>query len=280
MRCVLLHGVLAALAHAQTQKQGFGANGQPAPQPLDDVIMQVFDKDHNGKITLSEVTQSMDAFAAMGSMGAEPGKDPGELTRMINSAKDFAPTIFNALDADSSKALSKSEVKFILKLEAALKSGDARDLARQLFVEADKDSDDVLSEAEIATAISPDGGLDKMVELVHAMFPFRKSADDLRAMLIEGAGKSGLSLADGIKVLDADGDGSISRKEVGKSYSKFKTLFLKATQTLQTMGPMLAMFGGMGGAGGPGGGGLGGLDLGALGAMGGGRGRGRGRGRG
>ena len=41
-----------AFAGAQMQ-QGFGANGQQAPQPLEATLMQVFDKDFDGKVTLS-----------------------------------------------------------------------------------------------------------------------------------------------------------------------------------------------------------------------------------
>jgi hypothetical protein len=56
-------------ARAQMQ-QGLGANGQQqALQPLDSVLMQAFDKSHDGKVTLTEVLESLDGFAAMGAMG-------------------------------------------------------------------------------------------------------------------------------------------------------------------------------------------------------------------
>ena len=51
-----MHPLLAltcwiAVAQAQMQ-QGFGANGQQAPQPLEAVLMQVFDKSHDNKVTM------------------------------------------------------------------------------------------------------------------------------------------------------------------------------------------------------------------------------------
>jgi len=246
-----------AFAGAQMQ-QGFGANGQQAPQPLEATLMQVFDKDFDGKVTLSEATQSLDAFAAMGAMGAppEPGAGPNEVEVLVAAAKRHVPTLFELLDADGSGGLSKKELLWVGKVEKALKSGALRNLTRAVFEVADTDNDETLSAAEVAAAIAPDGVLlDQIVALVHDELPIRKDAAELRALVLKvGAALAGadISLSDGMKWVDLNGNGSIERKEVGKAYAKFKELFLKGTQTLQTMGPMLAMFGAMGG--GPGGG--------------------------
>jgi len=112
---------------------------------------------------------------------------------------------------------------------------------------------------------------------VHAEFPVRKDASELRALLVKGAQSLGAGVQEGLAWVDVDGNGSLDRKEVGKAYSAFKNYFLKGASTLQTMGPMLAMFGGMDAGGMPGGmGGMGGI--GGMGQMPRGRGRGRGRG--
>ena len=59
------------------------------------------------------------------------------------------------------------------------------------------------------------------------------------------------NVAAGISWLDEDGDGKISRKEVGMAYNTAGRKFLEVSKTIKQMGPMLALFGGgdMGGMG-------------------------------
>ena len=87
--------------------------------------MQVFDKSHDGKISLAEVSQTLDAFAGMGPMmgGDGPGAGPNEVEKLIAAARRVVPHLFALLDADDSKSLSAGEVKPILQVQKALKSG-------------------------------------------------------------------------------------------------------------------------------------------------------------
>ena len=260
--------LILALQGAVAQQQAFGANGQPAPQPLDAIIMQVFDKSHDGKISTQEVSQTLDAFAAFSGMGQPPqGQGPNEMDLMVAAAKRIAPVLFELLDADSSKSLTAAEVEPIVGVQKAFKSGVLRNLTREVFEAVDTDSDDALSAGELEAAAVEDGPvLDQVVALVHAAFPIRKDAAELKAILLKAAKTLGADKVQGaVKWADADGNGILDRKEVGKAYKTAKDYFLKGAQTLQTMGPMLAMFGGMD------------MDGGGRGRGGGGRGRGRGR---
>lgn len=280
--------LLAVRADAQQRRQqGINANGgqAAAPQPLDQVIMQVFDKDHDGSCSLPEVMKSLTAFAGMAGGFGDPNGGANQMEDMVNAAKNAAPTIFELLDADNSKGLTAKELVWVAKVQKGLKSGALRNLTRDVFDTVDVDADSVLSASEISAAADTEGEiLPKVVALVHEALPIRKSAEELQQLLGKGAEKavaSGFSLADAIKFVDDDGDGQIDRKEAGKAFKAFKDMYLKGAKALQEMGPMLAMFGGMEDGGG-GGGGLGGLEglMGGMGGMPGGRGGGGGRGRG
>jgi len=277
---ILVAVLLAAGAEAQPRRQqGFNANGAQAPQPLDQIVLQVFDKDHDGSCSLTEVISSLTAFAGMaGGFGGDTGGG-NQIETMINAAKRVAPTLFELLDADDSKGLTADELVWVAKVQKGLKSGALRNLTRDVFDLIDADADSVLTADEIATAADTEGAmLSQVVALIHEALPVRKSADELQQLLGKGVQASGLGLADGINYVDADGDGQIDRKEAGKAFKSFKDLYLQGAKALQEMGPMLAMFGNMEGMDGMGG--MGGM--GAMGAMGGrgGPGGGRGRGRG
>jgi len=267
---------------APAPQQGFDGRGmptKPAPQPIHEVLMQVFDKDFDKKVTTSELDTTLESFAAMSGAFAppEPGAGPSKMATMVATAKKIAPSIFKLLDSDDSNSLDKAELKMVALAQASFKSGALRNLTRDVFDTIDADSDDVLSAAELEAATDVDGAvLSKVVELVHEAFPMRKDAASLKKLLLEAVEAAGAGMADGMALVDTDGDGAIGRKEAGQAFKAAKTAFLEAVKTLQEMGPMLAMFGGgmggdpMGGMGGP----MGGMG----GPMGGGRGRGRGRG--
>ena len=163
-------------------QQQFGAGGPGgAPQPLHDVLMMVFDKDHDGKVTMGEVTQTMGSLEALLSEGGDPASGENPYLGMLQGAQAAAPHLFTLLDADASEGLTKAELKWVTKFQKALKSGAARNLTRDVFNAVDVDpTDDKLSAAEVAAladAASP--VLAAVADLVHAAFPLRRSADDL-----------------------------------------------------------------------------------------------------
>ena len=94
-------------------QQTFGAAGNPEPAPLDQTLMNVFDKDHDGKVTLSEVVKAVDGFAAMGAMGQQPGQGPSDITLLLQAAKTGVPWIFKLIDADASGALTQKELAWV-----------------------------------------------------------------------------------------------------------------------------------------------------------------------
>ena len=57
-RIVLLVVLSCETALGQHQ-QAFGANGMPEPPSLTQTALNVFDKDHNGKVTLKEVSPEL-----------------------------------------------------------------------------------------------------------------------------------------------------------------------------------------------------------------------------
>lgn len=266
---ILLVASLAPLAGAQQrQRASFDARGQPqrpAPQALHDVLLQVFDKNFDKKVSADELSKTLDSFAEMSGMFAppEPGA-PNKIKGMIDAAKKVAPSIFKILDKDDSKGLDKDELTAVTLAQAKFMSGAMRNLTRDVFDTIDVDpTDSELTAAELTAAADVDGAiLEKIVELVHAAFPVRKDAAELKALLLEAVAAVGTGMADGVALIDGDGDGSVSRKEAGQAFKKAKQMFMEATKTLQEMGPMLAMFGGADG-------GMGGGPMGGMGAMGG-----------
>merc|ERR1719502_383947 len=152
-RLFLLLAFLVGLAPAP--QQGFDAQGRqrpaggPAVQPLDAVALQVFDKDHDGKVTLPEVKKSLKAFAGMaGAFGGDPSAGPNKMAQTVEAAERVAPALFALMDADDSKSLDAAELKWVAKVQKALKSGTLRNLTRDVFDTMDTDADSVLSEAE------------------------------------------------------------------------------------------------------------------------------------
>ena len=124
----LLVALVVPLARAP--QQAYGANGQPqrpkpTPQPLDKVLMQVFDKDMSSSVSMEEVKMSLGAFAAMGGAmgGQQPGQPPNPMGKAIEWAQKLAPSIFALLDADDSKSLSQKELVWFVKAQKAFQSG-------------------------------------------------------------------------------------------------------------------------------------------------------------
>ena len=142
--------LLSICTLAAAPQQGFNGQGmptKPAPQPLDQVLMQVFDKDMSKSVSEKEVLTALDSFAEMSGMGAPPdsGGAPNQMEMLIKAAKRLAPSIFRILDADDSKGLSAAELKWVAKAQKAFNSGDMRNLTRDVFDTVDADHDDSLS---------------------------------------------------------------------------------------------------------------------------------------
>ena len=265
---------MAALLPLLATVLGQPGGGQPM-QSLDAVIMQVFDKDHSGSVSLKETDSTLTALGGMVGGMRSPGDDgggPNEIEGMIQSAKDFAPTLFGLLDSDGSKTLDKKELLWVTKFQKALQSGGLRNLTRDVFAALDTDEDGSVttaeSEAEDVTQLAA------IVELVQAVLPLPNLlVDTADAEQRDGLRKH---LKTAMGMLDADSDGAVTKLEAGKAFKAFRVMFLKAAKNLREMGPMLAMFGGMDGGGM---GGMGGMPGGMPGGRGGGRGRAAGRGK-
>ncbi len=289
MVCAPWRSAALAILFAGTcaQQQAFGATGRPEeqpPPPLEEVVMQVFDKDHNGKITLEEMESVADQIVAMTSGGE--GAENSESAIMVKQARKFCPTIFNLLDGNGDGKLVTSEVKVVGRLEKALKSGELRNMTRDIFDAIDNNSDNRLSASEIQAAMMP-AMLSRLVGIVTEVLPLPALEaavrnGDIHGPLSKQAEDNGSGphhgqdvISSGVRMLDTNNDGEIERAEAGKAYNKFKKTFLRASGLFVQMGPMLTMLSMMGGGqgGGGGGGGGGAMDIndmmGALGALGG-----------
>ena len=188
--------------------------------------------------------------------------------------KAGAPQIFELLDSNNDKSLTKKELSYVTKFEKTLmKDGGMRDLLRDIMNMLDTNNDDLLSIDELVEAGNSDEILSKVADRVHVLLPIRNSSTELHEFVkktiesITGGESSSLSIdkesiAKGIAWIDDDNDQHISRKEIGKYYNIAGKKFLEVSKTIKQMGPMLAVFdgmqmngGGMGGAGMGGGGG-------------------------
>ena len=127
-------------------QQQYGGPGK-ATEPLHDVLMLVFDKDKNGKVTESEMTSTMGSLEMLLQEGGdESGENP--YLAMLKGAQAAAPDLFALLDADYSKGLTKDELKWTTKFQKALKNGDARVLVRECFKMLDVEPEDEKISAE------------------------------------------------------------------------------------------------------------------------------------
>mmetsp|Transcript_69426 Transcript_69426/g.190576 ORF Transcript_69426/g.190576 Transcript_69426/m.190576 type:complete len:269 (-) Transcript_69426:261-1067(-) len=235
---------LACNAALAQQQQGFNANGMPEPPSLTKTAMNLFDKDHNGAVTLKETQETLSGLAAFGAMGSEPGKQ-SDIEKMITQAKAWMPQFFKLLDSDSSGTLSEGEVEWVEKGLEAAKTNVFKNLTRDIFETLDVNSDATLAPDELEAAVEPEMYA-KLVALIVEAFPLPGLTSDTSQALVK-ANLQGI-----VAALDGDGNGSIERKEAGVAHGNFKRAFIKAAESLKTMGPMLAMFGGgdMGGMGG------------------------------
>jgi len=237
---------MAALLSLLTPVLGQPGGGAPPLQSLDAVVMQVFDKDHSGSVSLKEAENTLTALGGMVSGMRSPGDDgggPSEMEGMIKQAKEFAPNFFALLDSDKSTTLDGDELKWITKFQKVLQNGALRNLTRDVFAALDADDDGSLTTAESETEDAE--RLARVVELVQEVFPLPNllvdTADAKQSTVLRTHLRTIASM------LDGDADGAVTKLEAGKAFKAFRVMFLKAAKTLREMGPMLALFGGMDG---------------------------------
>ena len=60
-------GIAGGSPHASDDQMNSSSCRQPAPQPIEDVLLQVFDKNHNKKVSEEEVSKALDMFVEMSS---------------------------------------------------------------------------------------------------------------------------------------------------------------------------------------------------------------------
>ena len=155
--------------------------------------------------------------------------------RLKQSLKELAREVFDAIDEDADDSISPEEQAAALaqpglgKVRAAQRRGCAEASPRALAARC----------AHPQLGFAPP----QVTAILEASFPVPSLSS-----AIEGAAIS-QSLAALLSLVDANGDGKVSRQEAYRAVSKFKKQFLEAATMLETMGPMLAAFGG--GFGGP-----------------------------
>jgi len=238
------------------------ANGvlsqQPELQDLGDVLHLMLDKDKDEKVTMDEVNSQMTMLGAL--FGKDEGQQGLEFKQLLDGVKSWAPSIFELLDANGDKGVSKSELKYATKFEKSVKKdGGLRDLVRDVFSILDSDGDDKLSVDELLEGSKSSDVITKVTVRFHKLFPLRKTPEELEDFVkdtVESIGGNTLdkeSVTNHMQWIDDDGDGYIQRKEVGKYYNIAGKKFITIAKTIKQMGPMMAMFGGMNDGGGNGG---------------------------
>jgi len=250
--------MVAAVTLSSVNSQQFQ---QPPAQSLGDVLHQLLDKDKNQKVSLEEVNSQLDMLESIFNPAAEFGgqdsnndDEVNEYKQLLSGFKSAAPTIFKVLDVNSDKSLSKSELAHVTKFEKALKKGGGmRELLRDLFSILDENADELLSVDELVNGCGNDQVITKISSRVHESFPLRSDADELKEFVMSsiesviggGAVVDKESVAKGMKWIDDDEDGHVSKKEVGKYYNLAGKKFMEISKTIKQLGPMLTMFGGM-----------------------------------
>jgi Ca2+-binding EF-hand superfamily protein len=238
---------------------------QPPPgkqtQPLGDVLHLVLDSNKDSFVTQAEVKAQISMLELLFDKSADYD-DAGRENKkylsnkeMLQSVKAVAPTLFKLLDSNGDSKLTKKEMEYMTKFEKSLKkNGGFRDFLRDVFFVIDTNGDDLLSVEELYTVSQSEKGIREITSLFHKLFPLRTTASELEVFVknaIESLGGTESideeSVKKAMEWIDDDGDGLISRKEVGHAYNVYGKQFLEISATVKTMGPLMAMFGGNGG---------------------------------
>ena len=254
---VVLSIILTTTTHHLVHSQPKFPNpmhGESLPT-IGEVIHQVCDKDKNQKVSMDEINTQLNALNALFERVTDDITEESNeyiYQQVFHTFKDAASSIFELLDSNGDKVLSKSELEYVTKFEQSLmKGGGMRDLLRDVFAIVDVNGDDLLSVDELVVGITNDETISKVTIRVHALFPLREDANELEIFVKraiesingnEGTVDNKDSTVHGIiSWMDDDKDGSISRKEVGKAYNEAGKKFLEVSKTLKQMGPMLVM---------------------------------------
>lgn len=219
--------------------------------PLGDVIFDFLDKNRDKEITIPEMNNQMLMLEKMANEGGEGDKDTQELRIIFKRLKKAAPHIFNLLDSDEDRRLDKRETKYITKFEETLnKNGNAKIFVKECFEILDDDVDDRLSVDEILEGTKSNFIIGEIAGSLHELLPLRDTPRELkkhikRAMKhLWGDDLDKESVAEGMKWLDADGDGYIQWSEVTDAYTSFGTKFIGMASQIKSAGPLMGMFGG------------------------------------
>lgn len=224
-----------------------GLSQQQPLEPLGDVLFTVLDQDKNQKVTMEEVTSQM---AMLLQLLEGAGDDADEHLAVAHGVRDAAPGLFQLLDINGDKALTKSELNYVTKFETILKDGTLKDFLRESFEKLDTNGDGQLSPDEwIAISSSSSSITFKLITVkFHGILPLRGTAQELQELIQTGLLSTKIegeeSVLAGMRWLDEDGDGHIQRIEIGKAYNAFGKKFVEIAKSIKTMGPMMAMFGG------------------------------------
>jgi Ca2+-binding EF-hand superfamily protein len=253
----LLILVIATMIISSVHSQQF--QQQQQQQPLGVILHQVLDRDKNQKVTLDEVHSQIDMLQMLfqGNPDDSSTEEVNEYKQLLSGFKLAAPSIFELLDSNDDKSLSKSELVYVTKFEKAMKKGGGmRELLRDVYSILDENSDELLSIEEIVNGSENDQVITKISARVHELFPLRNDANELKNFVKSsisesiGGGANGVVdkervVTKGIEWIDDNGDGHISKKEVGNYYNLAGKKFMEISKTIKQLGPMLAMFGGM-----------------------------------
>ncbi|CAB9522608.1 expressed unknown protein [Seminavis robusta] len=227
-------------------------HAQPPPQQkLGEVLMLVLDKNKDQKVTTQEVESQLEMLESLFQEGDE---DTQEYQQILKSVQSVATQLFDLLDSNSDKKLTKKELSFFSKFESSLKKdGKFKPFIRDCFELLDQDGDDSLSKDEWLRA-REQSVIAEIAVKFHNIFPLRKTPQELEEFVQQAMAMSSedadIKATELFNYLDSNGDGMVQRKEVGSAYSTAGKKFVEISKTIKQMGPMLAMFGG--GAGGPG----------------------------
>ena len=240
-------------------------------EPLGTVLHQILDSNKDTQVTMAEVSQQLSILDHLFNQAAIAGGDEGKTNpkyqankAMLEGIRSASPTLFALLDSNSDEKLTMQEMEYVTKFEQSLnKDGGMKNLLRDVFAVLDVDKDDRLSSDELFRASQDDKVISDVTVLFHKLFPLRDTATDLEVFVrkaIDSIGGKGAiekaSVEKGMKWIDEDDDGYISRKEVGKAYNSAGNQFMSISNTIKIMGPLFGMMGGAGGmgeSGGPGG---------------------------